>query len=264
MTCVLKTLQHSPARANALNSMRLQQPPRKGCDEGFLGQLVAVAPQTLVYVSCNVHTQARDVGFLLRQDVGGKRYVLESVRPLHLLSTAPSAEPDLLAYLCALAPRLRSLPADGPRRRRRRPPTPVSIVGSDARLHLIMNFVQAVNRSVRSSLVHPRLHALFHPPKNDSKRFASLARRSWWRLKQSSWPWARHSACVDIAGGWASPVRCSLAIYCRTPGLVEVSLQAAFYLLASQMKRSEDVALDLLSVWLRDVVDRVDRCRAAV
>jgi tRNA (uracil-5-)-methyltransferase len=61
--------------------LSLRQPPRKGCDEGFLGQLVAVAPQTLVYVSCNVHTQARDVGFLLKQDVGGKRYVLESVRP---------------------------------------------------------------------------------------------------------------------------------------------------------------------------------------
>lgn len=55
------------------------QPPRKGCDEGFLNQLVQVHPQTVVYVSCNVHTQARDVGYLLKQDVVGRRYVLESV-----------------------------------------------------------------------------------------------------------------------------------------------------------------------------------------
>ncbi|KAH0545557.1 hypothetical protein FGG08_000388 [Glutinoglossum americanum] len=52
-------------------------PPRKGCDEGFLRQLVAYAPRRIVYVSCNVHTQARDVGFLMREGGG---YVLESVR----------------------------------------------------------------------------------------------------------------------------------------------------------------------------------------
>ncbi|KAI9787197.1 MAG: tRNA(m5U54)methyltransferase [Geoglossum umbratile] len=52
-------------------------PPRKGCDEGFLKQLVAYAPRRIVYVSCNVHTQARDVGFLMRED---EDYVLESVR----------------------------------------------------------------------------------------------------------------------------------------------------------------------------------------
>lgn len=44
-------------------------PPRKGCDEAFLSQLLAFGPARVVYVSCNVHTQARDVGWLLR---GGK------------------------------------------------------------------------------------------------------------------------------------------------------------------------------------------------
>jgi tRNA (uracil-5-)-methyltransferase len=40
-------------------------PPRKGCDESFLRQLVEYGPQRVVYVSCNVHTQARDIGVLV-------------------------------------------------------------------------------------------------------------------------------------------------------------------------------------------------------
>ena len=39
-------------------------PPRKGCDEGFLRGLRGFGPRRVVYVSCNVHTQARDVGRL--------------------------------------------------------------------------------------------------------------------------------------------------------------------------------------------------------
>jgi tRNA (uracil-5-)-methyltransferase len=31
-------------------------PPRKGCDAGFLKQVVAFLPRRVVYVSCNVHT----------------------------------------------------------------------------------------------------------------------------------------------------------------------------------------------------------------
>ncbi|OCL11136.1 uracil-5--methyltransferase [Glonium stellatum] len=40
-------------------------PPRKGCDESFLRQLLRYSPERVVYVSCNVHTQARDVGLLV-------------------------------------------------------------------------------------------------------------------------------------------------------------------------------------------------------
>jgi tRNA (uracil-5-)-methyltransferase len=46
-------------------------PPRKGCDESFLRQLLRYSPARVVYVSCNVHTQARDVGLL----VGGMKGV---------------------------------------------------------------------------------------------------------------------------------------------------------------------------------------------
>ncbi len=55
-------------------------PPRKGCDMGFLRQLLGFAPRRVVYVSCNVHTQARDVGVLVRGHEGGVRYEIESVR----------------------------------------------------------------------------------------------------------------------------------------------------------------------------------------
>ncbi|KAK2058774.1 S-adenosyl-L-methionine-dependent methyltransferase [Colletotrichum caudatum] len=61
-------------------------PPRKGCDADFLGQLLRFGPRRVVYVSCNVHTQARDVGVLVRGDGGGDgggddgtRYEIESL-----------------------------------------------------------------------------------------------------------------------------------------------------------------------------------------
>jgi tRNA (uracil-5-)-methyltransferase len=73
-------------------------PPRKGCDDEFIRQVVKFRPAVLVYVSCNVHTQARDIGKLLKMvdevenaagDDGGddeKRgnYVLESLRGFDL------------------------------------------------------------------------------------------------------------------------------------------------------------------------------------
>lgn len=59
-------------------------PPRKGCDDNFLSQLVKFGPERVIYVSCNVHTQARDVGLLVGGMPGingGKGvYELESLR----------------------------------------------------------------------------------------------------------------------------------------------------------------------------------------
>lgn len=54
-------------------------PPRKGCDESFLNQLLKFAPRRVVYVSCNVHTQARDVGVLV-MGKDGVKYEIESLR----------------------------------------------------------------------------------------------------------------------------------------------------------------------------------------
>ncbi|KAA8566014.1 hypothetical protein EYC84_009814 [Monilinia fructicola] len=55
-------------------------PPRKGCDDSFLSQLLKFGPRRVVYVSCNVHTQARDVGVLVNGAADGTRYTIESLR----------------------------------------------------------------------------------------------------------------------------------------------------------------------------------------
>ncbi|KAL1874666.1 tRNA(m5U54)methyltransferase [Paecilomyces lecythidis] len=56
-------------------------PPRKGCSDDFLNQLLEYGPRRVVYVSCNVHTQARDVGVMVQGDKEGKcRYEIESIR----------------------------------------------------------------------------------------------------------------------------------------------------------------------------------------
>ena len=54
-------------------------PPRKGCDDPFLQQLLKFGPRRVVYVSCNVHTQARDVGVLV-EGVEGCRYEIERLQ----------------------------------------------------------------------------------------------------------------------------------------------------------------------------------------
>ncbi|KAJ5106967.1 hypothetical protein N7456_003642 [Penicillium angulare] len=56
-------------------------PPRKGCSEDFLEQLLSFKPRRVVYVSCNVHTQARDVAVMVQGDeTKNVRYEIESVR----------------------------------------------------------------------------------------------------------------------------------------------------------------------------------------
>jgi tRNA (uracil-5-)-methyltransferase len=70
-------------------------PPRKGCDGNFIDQLLAFRCRTVVYVSCNVHTQARDVGIIIKRSDGqgsGGRYVLESLRGLDLFPQTAHVE----------------------------------------------------------------------------------------------------------------------------------------------------------------------------
>jgi tRNA/tmRNA/rRNA uracil-C5-methylase (TrmA/RlmC/RlmD family) len=54
-------------------------PPRKGCDEAFLAQLTSFAPRTIVYVSCNPETQARDIATL-----AAAGYTCMRVRPFDM------------------------------------------------------------------------------------------------------------------------------------------------------------------------------------
>lgn len=60
-------------------------PPRKGCDESFIRQLINFGPERVCYVSCNVHTQARDVGWLVGgveedEEKSDGPYEIESIR----------------------------------------------------------------------------------------------------------------------------------------------------------------------------------------
>ncbi|MFP4351612.1 MAG: class I SAM-dependent RNA methyltransferase [Puniceicoccaceae bacterium] len=54
-------------------------PPRRGCDEGFLRQLSEFGPARIVYVSCDPATQARDLRIL-----GDAAYRIEAVQPFDL------------------------------------------------------------------------------------------------------------------------------------------------------------------------------------
>lgn len=61
-------------------SLIILDPPRKGASESFLHQLCDLGPRRVIYVSCNVHTQARDVGLLVQGFGGMWRYEVESLR----------------------------------------------------------------------------------------------------------------------------------------------------------------------------------------
>lgn len=55
-------------------------PPRKGCDDVFLNQLSEYHPAKIVYISCNVHSQARDVEWFINNTKSGQDYKVESVK----------------------------------------------------------------------------------------------------------------------------------------------------------------------------------------
>jgi tRNA (uracil-5-)-methyltransferase len=61
-------------------SLVVIDPPRKGASVDFLEQLCEFGPKRVVYVSCNVHTQARDVGMLVTGLGKRYRYEIESLR----------------------------------------------------------------------------------------------------------------------------------------------------------------------------------------
>lgn len=92
---IFATVQSFPRLRTAL----IIDPPRRGCDEAFLTQMLEFGAGTVVYVSCNVHSQARDMAVILRGEVssldGGERkgkYVLESVRGLDLFPQTSHVE----------------------------------------------------------------------------------------------------------------------------------------------------------------------------
>ena len=57
----------------------LMDPPRAGSTAEFLDGVAELAPERVVYVSCNVETQARDLEYIRK-----KGYRIESVTPVDM------------------------------------------------------------------------------------------------------------------------------------------------------------------------------------
>ncbi len=63
-------------------------PPRAGCDKKLLDRFIEVTPPTIIYLSCNPATQARDVKILLDSN----KYQITSVTPFNFFPRTPHLE----------------------------------------------------------------------------------------------------------------------------------------------------------------------------
>lgn len=70
----------SPATTTILD------PPRAGCDAKLIARLLEVAPPTIIYLSCNPATQARDVKLLL------EKYQIAAVKTFNFFPRTPHIE----------------------------------------------------------------------------------------------------------------------------------------------------------------------------
>ena len=66
-------------------------PPRKGCSSEFLDYLVQANPKKVVYISCDVATQARDIKYL--QEFG---YIAEICQPVDMFPQTTHVETVVL------------------------------------------------------------------------------------------------------------------------------------------------------------------------
>ena len=73
----MKELAASDERPEPL--VLLMDPPRAGSTPEFLEAAAALAPERIVYISCNPHTQARDVRHLVKAG-----YEVRVVRPVDM------------------------------------------------------------------------------------------------------------------------------------------------------------------------------------
>ena len=67
------------AKAGDTVDVVFMDPPRAGSDLPFLHSLVSLAPNRIVYISCNVETQARDLGYLCKHG-----YRVEKIQPVDM------------------------------------------------------------------------------------------------------------------------------------------------------------------------------------
>ena len=67
------------AKKNKHIDVVMIDPPRKGCSQVFLDQLLVLKPDRIVYISCDVATQARDIAYL--QEHG---YIADICQPVDM------------------------------------------------------------------------------------------------------------------------------------------------------------------------------------
>ena len=75
-------------------------PPRKGCDAATLNAVIAMAPRTIVMVSCNAATAARDVKFLFQNG-----YAPQAIQPVDLFPRTRHVEVVIQMTFCGHAPK---------------------------------------------------------------------------------------------------------------------------------------------------------------
>lgn len=57
----------------------IMDPSRKGSNQGFLEQLSEYGPAKVIYISCNVNTQARDMEYFFKNTINGGLYEVDHV-----------------------------------------------------------------------------------------------------------------------------------------------------------------------------------------
>ncbi len=68
------------------NQTVILDPPRAGCDKKLTNKLLEVTPQTIIYLSCNPATQARDVKILL------EKYQIKNIKTFNFFPRTPHIE----------------------------------------------------------------------------------------------------------------------------------------------------------------------------
>lgn len=69
----------------------IMDPPRSGSTEEFMSAMVQMKPERIVYVSCNPETQARDLGYLVKN-----RYKVERIQPVDMFPNTEHVETVVL------------------------------------------------------------------------------------------------------------------------------------------------------------------------
>ena len=68
------------------NQTVILDPPRAGCDKGLINRLLEVTPKTIIYLSCNPATQARDIKNLL------EKYQIKNIETFNFFPRTPHIE----------------------------------------------------------------------------------------------------------------------------------------------------------------------------